>query len=148
MASAVPQVVTALYVALRAALAPAGWQVMDGQPLETLKARKWLAVGWHEEEAGAAGDESLADYGPSQTRESFDVNCMAVAAWGNTEHAPLRKDVYDALDTVKTTLSGDPTLGEACALAQVTSHSYSARQAKGAYVALGFTVHIEAWSKP
>jgi hypothetical protein len=150
-ASTVPAFLDALMARLRDALP--GVQVIDSHPGDRRDiADEVIIVGF----TGTPGEAAVLDTRTIEQvtrdpdRESYDVTSIASVSTGDADDDAVkrvRERTYQLVDAVAELLAADQTLGGAVMAARVSADELAqAITDGGAYAAVRFTVHVDAYT--
>lgn len=144
--SAIPATLDALFALGASLLAPDGWQVIDGPPLQNVE-RDVLGVGYDPgDDEAVQGVEEDTGWALDQRAENFDVTLWAEVWLGDTGMKAARDRVFAARDAISDALKADPELGGAVMTARLgplVAYDQSQNES-GAFATLRFSVRCTA----
>ena len=124
--SQVPDAITALLAAFKAAPALAGVEVRDGPVVAASAALEAVLVGWN----GQSTDTLAADagvnpevLGDADDREQFTIRCAAMVLNGQNDLPAARARAYALLAACGAVIRGDRRIGGTVGDSHISSHS-------------------------
>jgi hypothetical protein len=137
----------ALVARCLAAAAFAGVEVIDGPPVKRIDTPDVVALGTALVDlVPAGGGQSDVGWGGTR-REAYDLVCQAQSWSGDvTDRSGVRARAFALVDTVRSLITADSSLGGICDDARITRSTYRPLQDESGEISalIEFTVHVDA----
>lgn len=148
--SQVPDAITALLAAFRAAPALTGTDIRDGPVVTGSAALEAVLIGW----TGQAGDSLAADaavnpevFGDADDRELFTIRCAATVLNGQNDMAAARNRAYALLAACGAVIRADRRLSGTVGDSHIASHTLRQEQRPdGSQATVTFTVACDTFT--
>jgi hypothetical protein len=148
--SQVPDAITALLAAFRAAPALAGTEVRDGPVVTGSAALETVLVGWNGQPDGALAADAAVNpevFGDADDRELFTIRCAALVLNGQNDMAAARARAYALLAACGAVVRADRRLGGTVSDSHIGTHTLRQDQRPdGAVATVAFTVACDTYT--
>jgi hypothetical protein len=148
--SQVPDAITALLAAFRAAPALAGTEVRDGPVVTGSAALETVLVGWNGQPDGALAADAAVNpevFGDADDRELFSIRCAALVLNGQNDMAAARARAYALLAACGAVVRADRRLSGTVGDSHIGTHSLRQDQRPdGSQATVTFTVACDTFT--